>query len=71
MRDASESPLRQARRRAGKTQARAAAEIGISPGWYALVEREPTFLTPRLAARVAQALGCAASDLLPAKGGER
>jgi hypothetical protein len=38
--------------------------LGVSAGWYALVEREPTFLSRRLAARVAQHLGCCPEDLL-------
>jgi len=59
------SKLRAARQIRGLTQARMAARLGISPGWYALIEREPTFLSERLARRAAEILGVPAEDLQP------
>lgn len=57
------SRLREARQRARLTQARAAALMGVSPGWYATVEREPTFLTPRLAELAAKVYGCNVEEI--------
>jgi transcriptional regulator with XRE-family HTH domain len=61
------SRLREERQRLGLTQARFAARLGCSAGWYALVEREPAFLSRRLAERAAKLLDCTADDLLLAK----
>ena len=60
-----ESRIRAERKRLGLTQARFAVLLGVSAGWCALIEKEPTFLSRRLAARAAKVLGCTAEELLP------
>ncbi len=40
-----------------------AAQLGVSPGWYALIEKEPTFLSERLALRAADVLGVRVEEL--------
>jgi transcriptional regulator with XRE-family HTH domain len=57
--------MRERRLRAGLTQADLAARAGVSLGWVAEVERQPAFLTPSVAEKIAAALGCAAKDILP------
>jgi len=61
--------IRQLRLRAGLTQSDLAVRAQISMGWVATVERQPKFLSPPVAERLASALGCAPADLLPS--GER
>jgi transcriptional regulator with XRE-family HTH domain len=57
--------LREGRLRLEKTQPQFAAMLGCSVGWLALIEKEPTFLSRRLAERAALILGCTADELLP------
>jgi transcriptional regulator with XRE-family HTH domain len=61
--------IRRHRLRAGLTQSALAARAQISMGWLATVEREPEFLSPPVAMRLASALGCTPADLFPS--GER
>jgi len=59
------SNLRKARQARGLTQERMAARLRVSLGWYALLEREPSFLSERIAKRAASLLGCRPEELLP------
>lgn len=58
-----QSKLRSARLAAGFTQARMAARMRISLGWYSLIEREPSFLSPRLAELAAAILRTSPEEL--------
>ena len=62
------TPMRERRVQAGLSQLDLAARANISPGWLSLIEREPIFMTPLAAAKVARVLGCDAADLLPGDG---
>lgn len=53
----SERNLRSLRRAHGLTQEKLAAEIGYSPSYYAMVEREPRLLRAPMVARLAAVLG--------------
>jgi transcriptional regulator with XRE-family HTH domain len=57
--------MRGLRLKAGLSQAEVAARAGVSLGWVSEVERQPTFLTQAVAERIAAALGCTATDILP------
>jgi transcriptional regulator with XRE-family HTH domain len=59
------TPIRQHRLRAGLSQVALASRAQVSPGWLSVVEREPEFLSPAVAARLATVLGCSSTDLLP------
>jgi len=63
--------LREARRRAGLTAEALATRAGLSLGWLRVCERAPQFMSPSLAARLAEALGVEPRDLLGAVGGTR
>lgn len=52
-----EITLRSLRLRRGLTQEKLAAEIGYSPSYYAMVERESRLLRPAMAERIALVLG--------------
>lgn len=60
------TPMRERRVQAGLSQLDLAAKANISPGWLSLIERQPAFMTPLAASKVAKGLGCDAADLLPA-----
>ena len=59
----SEVTLRSLRFRRGLTQEKLAAEIGYSPSYYAMVERESRLLRPAMASRLAVVLGVSAELL--------
>lgn len=40
-----------------------AVRLGVSLGWYAVVEREPSLMSARLAARAAEILGLKVQEL--------
>lgn len=51
------SHLRRAREAKGLTQERAAVQAGMSVAWLRQVERDPTLLTPAMAAKLLPVLG--------------
>jgi transcriptional regulator with XRE-family HTH domain len=63
-----DTPLRAARRAAGLTQAALAARVDRSPSWVAYVETGVFRLPPRMAERIAGALGIAVARVLPDPG---
>ena len=57
--------MRKRRLAVNLSQAEVAARSGLSLAWISEVERQPTFLTPSVAEKIAAALGCTEKDILP------
>ena len=45
------------------TQLQMAVKLGYSPSYYAMIEREPSFLSEEIAAKAAKILGVAVRDI--------
>jgi len=57
------NPIRAARMSKRLTQAGAAAALGYSASYYAMMEREPRLISERMATRLARVLGVSIKDL--------
>lgn len=57
------SKLATQRVKAGITQLQMAVKLGYSPSYYAMIEREPSFLSDEIAASAAKILGVNQGDI--------
>lgn len=65
------SKIRVLRTAIGMSREALAARVGLSVTWLATVEREPGFLSPVVARRLAAVLGVRPDDLMGARGTPR